>query len=73
MPDLIGRLWSTAENMRQYPGVDEPLLIHEHELPEVAKYAAKLARVRVQNMSGIERMLRDGLLLVFGRRVHILH
>ena len=45
MPGVMGRLFDTAENLRRnYPGLDEPLIICESEVDHVAIYVAKMQR-----------------------------
>lgn len=75
MPDTMGRLWSTADSMKQYPGLDEPLLINQSEVDNVAVYCAKLSTwksegsVRQEELRGI---LLSGNAMVFGRRIKVI-
>ena len=87
-PDTMGRLYATAEAMRQFPGVDEPLIINASEVDHVAEYLRKIrpgivaAKARqlgpglsVQELiqsSDLVRILRAGKAMVFGRRIEVI-
>lgn len=74
MPDVIGRLWATANAMdtNYTERFDEPLIINASEIDHVAKYCAKLKSSTLPQKHYSQAML-TGNAMIFGKRIKVLH
>jgi hypothetical protein len=66
---IVGRLAEQAHRMRQYPHIDEPLIISDREVNTLAAALVVCDEGGDRTLQACEASLRAGTFILFGRKV----